>query len=327
MLRIFRTNQVFTSVLLLFYAAALKLSVFWAPFNWTPTGQGWLSEVVYDWIHWQSTTAQVISIVLLMVQGFMVNYIVLENRLSNENTLLPGVFYVMLSCAFPDFLYLSPVLLGNTFFLFGLSEVMKVYKRSKCADHIFNAGFWVGVASLFYFPFIFMAVVMVAAIIIQRAPKMRELLLTLIGTFTVLWLVGIGFFLADDLAGFLDLQFTRNFQFLGFLESKFPAETWIKLGLFFLLLLWCFLNSGSYLSKKNIEAQKKITILYWVLGGGIVAGFFQKAVTLDHLLMLTPALGVFIGFSFEKMKASVAEAIHFILFVSVIVLQLALWLA
>ena len=267
MLRLFRTNQLFTSVLLLFYAAALKLVVFWAPFNWAPTGQGWLSEVVYEWVHWQGPAAQVISIFLLMVQAFMINYIVLDNRLSNENTLLPGVFYVLLSCAFPDFLYLSPVLLGNTFFLFGLSEVMKVYKRSKCADHIFNAGFWVGIASLFYFPFIFMVIVMVAALIIQRAPRMRELLLNLTGTFTVLWLVGISFYLADAFPEFVNLQFSRNFRFPGFLSSSFPAETWVKLGLFFLLMLWCILNAGSYMSKKNIEAQKKITILYWVWQG------------------------------------------------------------
>lgn len=327
MLRIFRTNQLFTSVLLLFYAAALRLVVFWAPFNWAPTGQGWLGQVFYEWIHWQSPVAQVIAIFLLMVQAFLINFIVHENRLSNENTLLPGVFYVLLSCVFPDFLYLSPVLIGNTFFLFGLSEVMKVYKRNKCADHIFNAGIWVGIASLFYFPFIFMDIVIVAALVIQRAPKMREIILTLLGTFLVFWLVGVGFFLSDNLPYFLSVQFSDNFQFLGFLQSSFSAEVWVKMGLFFLLILWSILSAGSYFSKKNMEAQKKITILYWVLGGGFIAGLFQHAITLDYFLMLVPALGIFTGFSFEKMKASVAEAIHFILFVSVIIMQLAIWLA
>ncbi len=327
MLRIFRTNQLFTSVLLLLYAAALKLVVFWAPFNWTPAGQGWLSDLLYQWIHWQSPTAQVLSIILLGVQAFTVNYLVLDNRLSNENTLLPGVFFVLLSCAFPDFLYLSPVLLGNTFFLFGLAEVLKVYKRPKCADNIFNAGFWVGMASLFYFPFIFMLVVIVASLIILRAPKMRELILALLGTITLFWLIGTGFYLAGNLTDFLSVQFRENFQFLGFAESSFPAQSWIKLGLFALLLLWCVLSTGSFFSKKNMEAQKKITILYWVLAGGLIAGFFQKAATLDHLLMLVPALGVFLGFSFEKMKPSIAEALHFIFFVSVIVFQLAIWLA
>lgn len=326
MLKVFRTNQLPTSVLLLFYAALLKLVVFWAPFRWTPNGQGWLADMLYDWVNWQSVPAQILSIFLLAVQGFIVNYIVLENRLSNENTLFPGVFFVLLSSAFPDFLYLSPVLLGNTFFLIGLSQILKVYKKNQCAGYIFNAGFWVGLASLVYFPFIFMAVVMVAAILILRAPKMSEILLNLIGTITIFWLIGIGFYLTDHFQQFSSLQFANNFDFLGFLDSNFTTQSWIKFGLFFLLLLWSILNAGIYMGKKNIESQKKITILYWVLAGGILAGMFQRAVTLDHLLVLTPALGIFLGFSFENMKASIAEAIHFVLFVSIIVSQLAIWL-
>ncbi len=326
MLSIFRTNQLFSSVLLLFYAALLRFVVFMAPFKWTPAGQGVMSNWVYDWLGWQGTGAQVVGLFLVMIQGFIVNYIVLENRLSNTPTLFPGVFYVLISSMFPDFLYLSPILLGNTFLLLALAEIMKIYRRPQCADKIFNAGFLTGLASLFFPGFLLMLIPMAAALWILRAPKMQELMLLLLGSITVLWLWGVGYYLVDHLPHFVQIQFVKPFGFAWKSVSALGQGAWIRIGIVALLILWVLLARSGYYAKKTIDAIKKINILYWVLFGGVSVVLTQGVFTIDMLLVFCPALGILIGFSFERLRPSVAEAIHLVVFIGIVVVHLSVWL-
>jgi hypothetical protein len=335
-LSLFRSNQIFISVLLIFYIAVLRGSVFlalfkWTPvgegifFKWTPVGHGIFSEWLYGWIGSQTPVAHIVAMFLLLVQGFMVNALVINHRLSNEVNLFPGVFYVLLSCAIPDFLYLSPVLLGNTFFLLALLQLMEIYKNPACAGKIFNAGLCLSLASFFYFPFLFFFVVLMAGLNILRAFKLREQLMMFSGILVVYLLVGIYYFWFDRFDYFWETQIGRNADFLSFGITLAASQYW-KLGAFALLLLVVLFNNSTYFQKKNIKVQKKISILNWVLTGIAISALFQSNVTLEHLLLMALPGGIFLSFTFTAMKSQWAEALHFILFISVLAVQFATWL-
>ncbi|MFQ5447023.1 MAG: hypothetical protein ACE5FF_08815 [Saprospiraceae bacterium] len=325
MLSFFRSNQIFTSILLVVYIAVLRGSVFWAPFKWTPVGQGFFSEMLYGWIGSQTVVAHIVAMCLLLVQGFMVNMLVIDHRISNEVNLFPGVFFVLLSCAIPDFLYLSPVLLGNTFFLVALFQLLEIYKKLACAGNIFNAGFWLSVASMFYFPYLFFFVVLMAGLNILRAFKMREQLIMFSGILMPYLLLGMYYFWFDRFDYFWELQLTRNLDFLSFGIAPATSQYW-KLGAFALLLLVLLFNNSTYFQKKNIKVQKKISILNWILAGVVISALFQSNVTLEHLLLMALPGGIFLSLTFTAMKPKWAEALHFILFISVLAAQLVTWL-
>lgn len=99
MLTFFRTNQVFYSVMLIVYILLLRFSVFIAPFQWEPSGQGVLCDMLYNAVGSQGLAAHIIAMVLLMGQGYLVNLISINYRLSNDINLLPGLFYVWCCCA------------------------------------------------------------------------------------------------------------------------------------------------------------------------------------------------------------------------------------
>ena len=262
MLTFFRTNQVFYSLLLIFYILLMRFSVFLAPFRWTPSGEGVLSEMVYTWVGSQQIISHVIAIVLLMIQGFIVNGIAINHRLSNEVNLFPGLFYVLMACLIPDFLYLSPVLLANTFFLIALNELFVTYKNPACADRIFNAGFWVGVASLFYFPYLFFLFVLIIGHNILRAFNFQELFMILIGMLMPYLLTGLYFFWFNQLDVFWEHQFVRN---IGFFSAGSGLHSWdgyLKALLFMLLVGFVVFSNNAYLIKKNIQVQKKMK--HWI---------------------------------------------------------------
>ncbi len=260
-----------------------------------------------------------------MVQGFMVNGLVINQRLSNEVNLFPGVFFVLLSCAIPDFLYLSPIILGNTFFLLALLQLFEIYKVPACADKIFNAGLYVSIASLFYFPFLIFVVVLMVGLNVLRAFKLREQLMMLCGILVPYLLLGVFFFWHDRFNYFWEMQIGRNADFLNF-GITLSTSTYLKLGAFALLILMVLFNSSTYFQKKNIKVQKKIVILNWVLAGAIFSSLFQSTVTLEHLLLMAVPGSIFMALTFTTLKSQWAEALHFILFISVLAMQLIPWM-
>ncbi len=326
MLSFFRTNQLYYSVLLIFYILLLRFAVFSAPFEWLPSGHGVLSEAVYAWIGSQRVPSQLLAMLLLLVQAFMVNLIAAENRLAVEVNQFPGLFYILMTSLIPDFLYLSPVLLGNTFFLVALYEIYRTYKVTSCVDRIFNAGFWTGVAGMFYFPFLGFLLVLLAALVILRTLNLQEILVILTGGILPYFFGWTYFFLAGDTDYFLETQFWRN---LGFFEYNIPLNSWdgyVKLGIFLSLILLVLLGSGSYLYRKNIQVQKKISILYWTLIATAVMIPFQENITFEHFLMLAPALGIFLALSFSRLSRQWAESIHFLVVLLVLAFQFVPWL-
>jgi hypothetical protein len=325
-LSFFRTNQLYYSILLIFYILLLRFAVFSAPFEWLPSGHGVLSEAVYGWIGSQRVLSQLTAMVFLLVQGFVVNLIAAENRLAVEVNQFPGLFYVLVSCLIPDFLYLSPVLLGNTFFLVALYEMFRTYKVASCVDRIFNAGFWTGVAGMFYLPFLGFLLLLLVALVILRTLNLQEILIILTGGFLPFFFGWTYCFIAGDTSYFLETQFWRN---LGFLEYNIPLDSWdryLKLGVFLLLIVLVLFSSGNYLYRKNIQVQKKISILYWTLIATAISIPFQENITFEHFLMLAPALGIFLAFSFSRLSRQWAESIHFLVVLLVLALQFVPWL-
>lgn len=295
------------------------------PFVWTPSGTGVLSEWLYGWAGWQSLGAQILAIVLLLVQGFLVNMIAINNRLPNEINLFPGVFYVLVSCLLPDFLYLSPVLIGNTFILIAIIELFATYKNPACADKIFNAGFWIGVASLFYFPFIFCIIFLIVGLGILRAFNTRERLMSLTGLFMPYLLAGMYYYAKDGFDVFWKIQVSDNLSFLSFGGIESGWNTYVNIALFALMLIYVLVDSNAYFAKRNIQVQKKIGILYWVMASALVGLFFQKNLSFEHLLMLAPSLGIFLAFTFTGMKRQWAESVHFLLVLGALALQFIPW--
>ena len=312
-------------MLLIFYILLLRFTAFIAPFQWQPSGQGVLCELVYSGIGSQQFISHVVAILLLLVQGFLVNMICINHRLANEVNLFPGLFYILVCCAIPDFLYLSPVLMGNTFFLIALNEIFDTYKNPACADRIFNAGFWTGIASLFYFPFAFFIIVLLAALSILRAFNIQEILMVVTGAFLPYFLGGVYFFWFDRFDFFWEMQLDRNLDFLSFGNRINAWDTYAKLMIFGGLILFVLFNNNVYQIKKNIQVQKKINILYWILIASVLAVPFQNNLTFEHFLMLAPALGIFLSFTFSGMKKQWAESVHFIMVVIALALQFAPW--
>ena len=129
----------------------LRTSGLFATEVWEPSSAGVLSHVAYNYLGTHGWLPDLISLILVLLQALLLNILSARFRVSREVTMFPGLFYILLMSTLPSFLHLSPVLMGNTFLILAISSLFNAYNKSSVADSIFNIGFWIGVASLFYF--------------------------------------------------------------------------------------------------------------------------------------------------------------------------------
>ena len=322
MLALFKTNQLFTSILLLPYLVLLRFSGFLTPPATLLQDAGVASDYVFQWVEAGSLIGQAVAVILLLVQAFIVNYIVAQHRLMNITNLLPGLFYVLIASTIPNFLYLSPILLANTFLLFSVAAALNCYKNNFAATSIFNMGLWIGIASLFYGSVILFVLWSIFALSTLRSFQFKEVSMVLLGDFIPYLFLGTTWFWNDQFAQKWQIQISGQLGFLNF-QGILDTPLMIKLVIFGLFILLAVLSYGAVMNKKNMPAQKKITVLYQFLLVSVFTILIQYGVTADHFLLTAIPLGFIFGLRFSDLNSRASETLHFLMVVLILFYQLS----
>ncbi|NET36440.1 MAG: hypothetical protein F6K19_31165 [Cyanothece sp. SIO1E1] len=299
------------SFLLVFYAAALRFwgLVYLEP--WEPTGTGIFSDWVYEQVGYSGIVPAIIATVLIFVEGWMLNALVLRDRLGRDANLFPGLFYILICSVLPPFLQLSPLHMANFFYILALFELLGIYKKVNCATNLFNSGLWIAVGSLFYPSYLILFILAIVALNTLRSLKLSDILIVLSGILLPYIYVLVYFYWTDQLGQLLGQHFPIQ---LGIPEIHLsdPVLYYISIIFFGILMLVVLFSWGGFLAKNVIQVQKKINILFSALFFSILAPFMIDKVSLDLLLFLAVPLGVLISFSFTNMPSQRAETIHLI---------------
>ena len=321
MLALFRTNQLLWSVLLLPYAFLLHAGIFAVSGSQPPAHAGVFSQWLYGIIGYQGTLPDILAILLLVMQGIMMNAMNMRHRLGETVNLFPGLFYILVASLLPEFLHLSPLLLANTFYLIAFADLFSVYNQPRSAGYLFNIGLWIGLASLFHFSYIILVFWSFFGLNILRAYDIRERLMVLAGVLVPYLLTGLGYYLNDAFPVFLESQIYQNIGFFDFREMPFSWTLTSELLLFAVPFLIVLFSYGSFLSKRVIQEQKKINILYWGLFFGGLTVCIQAGMGPEQMLILAPSMGFLLSITFVRLKPNWAEFYHFVLLIAALFLQ------
>ncbi|MCB9081590.1 MAG: hypothetical protein H6555_07765 [Lewinellaceae bacterium] len=321
MLSIFRTSQLFFGVFLLLYAIFLHGSSWIIPIDWEPTNAGVWGQWVYGKVGFNTHTALTLGILLVFAQAIALNALESTFRLSAEVSLFPGVFLILVSSTSPYFLGLSPLHFANFFLLIALIQLMDTYKKASCADLIFNTGFWIGVASLFYPGYTVFILLAFAGLNILRSYNIRERLMVLLGFSVIHILVGTYYFWHNQFEQYWSVQYQEPFSLLSGPTFTLNWGGWLAILFFGILLMVMLFSQGFFLSKRIIQTQKRINILFWTLLIGGLTLLFQTTPGPDHLLIMAVPLGYLLSMRIISLDRNWAELIHFLLLAFVLFCQ------
>ena len=321
MLGFFRTNQLGANLFLIVYLIVLRLSGFLFPSEWTPSEAGLLSQHVYQGVGTNGWLPSLIALFLVLCQAFLINLLAARFRISKEVTMIPGVCYILLMSTMPDFLKLTPVLMGNTILIFVIMSLFQTYKKSSVSGSIFNTGFWIGMASLFYFSNIVFVLFAIIGLATLRALRINEIFMIIIGAFIPYFLAGTFAFLVDALPEFHHLQIIDNLGFLNF-DWTLNWQNYTTLGIFGILSLIAFFSFGTYFQKQSIQAQKYIHVLYYFMLVSVLTILIQKGIRPSHLMLLAIPLSLLLPLNFLSFKnKNLASTLHLVWMILVLAIQ------
>ena len=320
MLALFRTNKFFANFFLLFYILIVWVSIFIIDHDIIQSNGSYFYVQLSSQIEIGTFSSQIIAMLFVFLQAVLINYIVGKQKMTEEVTLLPGVFFILFSSFSPQFFDLSPQMFGNFFLILMLNEIFVTYNKYSCADSIYNIGLWIGIASLFYFSYCLMLVLAWLGLSVMRGMKIKERLMMIIGFLSPYALVMVYKFWNDDLAHFYNIQFANNFTLFDF-GGEYSVHNIYVLSFFTLCILIAIFSMKTYTYRMKISIQKSINILYMFLAITFLTIFFQKSPNIQHILVLIPALSIFISINFVKMPKHWGELLHLGLLVSVLAWQ------
>ncbi len=320
MLELFRKNLFVYNLFLLIYCLFLRLSWFLFESDVWHANEGILSSYFYGFVGDQTILVKLLAIVILIYQAIQINRLVSLNRITNENTLFSGVFYLLLVSLTLTFVPLHPALLANTFIIIMLTDIFKQTKNVDLHLNIFNVGLWAGLASLFYFPYIVFFVVGVLGVIYLRTFKSIDLLRAILGLLVPYFLMATLLFLNDELARLYTDHVAGSFAILN-ITQPISWKGYVLIGVFGLLILISIASMNNFSTGLNIHVRRKISVIFFALLGGLALMILVADSNILSLLFLVIPLSIFTAILFLKLEPQFAEILHFLILAMAIAFQ------
>ncbi|AVR44858.1 hypothetical protein C7S20_06020 [Christiangramia fulva] len=215
-----------------------------------------------------STILELTGVLLALILNVLVlNFIAKKNELTKRSaykTLLFTIFCV----SFFSLLKNGPAIIANLFVLLALRRIISLRTRKFIQQKIFDATFWIGIASLYYFwASLFFIIVFFA--ILSFAAYFKNWLVPFVAFLAVVSLTTCFHLLVNDqFYTFSDWFQASNFDFSEYRNFRLL----IPLSILLALLLWTLINYFSALQKASVTRRPVLSlILLYLLVAGAVA--------------------------------------------------------
>ena len=240
---------------------------------------------------------RVLALTLLVGQAVRLNQVLNRADVHPERGYVATLTYLLVASLTSDLDILSPLLVGHTLVVYALSALLPTSREGYDNRRLFQAGFLLGLAALFYLPLALFLVLALFAVIIFAANSFRSFLLLLCGFFFPYVVVGTVLLYADALPAFS--QFHLRPTLGGLTAGTDGLPRLVQLRLLVLpgvLLAAALLRTFATALGLVFQAKFRQLMLVWlfVAVGVIVAGDGRAPGTLVLVLPPLTYFGLFL---------------------------------
>ncbi|HRI29184.1 MAG TPA: DUF6427 family protein [Chitinophagales bacterium] len=313
-------------LLLLAYALLLNVNLLLSPPDVSFFSGAPLSQVVYALLKYtvgdNKVALPVIFIVLVWVQGLLLNALFYQHRLLEKRIGLPALFYIILISMFNQHLYFSPPFLAVIPVIISLAYIYNSY-YSDSFTHYFDAAFAISVASLFYFPTLLLLLFVFIGITITRTIRWRQWITVIMGALNPYLLTAVWFYLTDDLPQFATAHFLHITASV-VAEPQQPVSWIVKAVILAAITLLAYLITQQRLAFSVVKVKKMTNILTFLLLISLITFAFIEGSSLAPVALPAIPTAFFMTFWFNDIKNPLlAETQHILLLCAVFYFQYA----
>lgn len=127
---------------------------------------------------------QSILFLIALISVFVLDFLASRNNLTKKNSykiLIFGLFIALL----PETLLNSRILIANLFILLALRRIISLRSNKDIKKKLFDAAFWISIATLFYFWSFLFFILIVVGIILYRIVNIKNWIIPIVGILTV----------------------------------------------------------------------------------------------------------------------------------------------
>lgn len=265
--------------------------------------------------------AAVLSFLFVMLIAFLLVDFNTSALFLGERTFFPALLYILLSGILPGQQKLNPALPAAIFLILAIRKIVDSYKKPGTANTFFDAGILISTGGLFYPHLLWFGFILLTGIIILRTIGPREIIISIIGLVTPLFL----------LSGFLYITGTRPESMIESFTAFFRIEkgtsdlapinivVLIMIGVVTLISLFQLVT---VINAKKIKSRKTFVLLVWVLVISLAVYVFLDPFSAEIMWLIGIPVSYLIShyflFSGKKM---IPEIIFIMLFVAAGLLQ------
>lgn len=319
LVRFFRSHQPVLLIIISVLAALLWLPAFLHPIVPVLKHQMPLFELLvrplaaFPWLN------TFVAFILLLIQAFLFNYIIDKYEIAGKRSYLPVLLYIVFTSFAPALLTLHPVLFANIFILLALNRVLGTYRKTSVLSPCFDAGFFVAIASLFYFPAIGVLLFILVGTLVLLPFSWRNWAIVILGFLLPYIYAHTYYFLFDGLEylwvdrmlfPFID----RSVQF-----NVEMAQPYSELILFVVIATVLSIGRGTDVNNRSVQHRSNVTVLRWLFVIGALTLFLAPSLNYIYFYVaLIPLLVLITGYFLWARVTWVAEIVFWILLLTIV---------
>jgi hypothetical protein len=260
-----------------------------------------------------------ISLLFVVLQAFFLTNVINKQGVLRDSSHLPALLYVVLMSCFPEQLSFNPLLFANFFIIVFLNSIFNFYRSDTAVFEVFNAGVFIGLASLFYWPCLFLFPLTMASLFVLRPFNMREWAVSILGVLLPFLFYGSVLFWLDMLSinsikSILEPLY--SVQFSTAYNGTYIILTAI-LAIIIIASLWRFSRDLNNFSK--LRARKFLAIIVWFFLFAALSYLVAVKNTMIGLSFLAIPLSVIISNYFLSLKNQLLAELVFLLLLAAVI--------
>lgn len=272
-----------------------------------------------------SSFSLILASVFILTISIIYQFLLRKYNVLRDNSFALFFFTIMLGVDQKLFL-LNDILISYLFIVFAIGNLLSLNENTNIGPRLFNAGFFIGLASLIY-PHMFLYTVLIyVAIIIYGAGGWRNWFVPLLGilipfyfSFTVYYLLDQ----TDQYAQYFQSMFEFNLNGISILNNKQQAFSWF---IIFALTLWSTKDYTINLRNQKFDTRKAYSLNYTSLLVAIaiiILGDIKDRS--EMIIVLFPIAAIWAKYLQHYKKNTWKREIYFYLSMLAVTLSHLLW--
>lgn len=310
-------------MLVIFYLLVLSANGWIYPSDWLQsfsTVPATFLFFIQDWLETPSWN-QLLFFLLILGQAYYLNFLVGAYKITRQYTNVPAICFLLLHFVHLDGDIATPIIFANTFLLGALHCVLDAYSKKASLGTIFNIGFWIGVAALFYSSYMVYIVWGIIALLVVRTFDLQEFILIILGYLIPFFLAGTWHYALDDFQQWWLVDIWGRNQAVSY-SFDWNMQIWTMIGLLLLPYLLAILNLGGLQFKTTTKEKKYIYVLLLLPVVGLLTFLVQSNIPGYHFYTFIVPIGILFGLVTQSYKNALwAELLHLLIFMTCMGIQ------